>query len=435
MVDIDALKKIGQANPLEREIGVRPRPPVSHSRELDRVLAIPRHPGYMPEDRAALQRALARPTCAMTLKELQADALLGALEGSQDGCGLFGALPVGSGKCLGPDVPVLLYNGKIIRACDVVTGDLLMGPDSLPRRVLRTSTGYGPMYRIIPVKGDSWTCNDVHVLTIVQSTTDIVEDIALDMFLEKAKYWRKEAKLFQPHNGVDYPDIYGNRLVDPYFLGVWLGDGTKALAGVSVSKPDPEIEQACVDEAARFGLKVRTQHNGTCPTYHIHAVPGSYNPLLHALRFVVRENLDAYFLGPRAVREQLLAGLLDTDGHLTTGVYEIVQKDPVLATKIAQLARSLGFRVTRREKYVSGQAYQRLHISGDVNRIPLRIPRKKAKPRKQKKDALRVGFTSEPIGHGAYFGWTLDGDGRFLLGDFNVTHQSLIHIRRFRRRG
>ncbi len=45
---------------------------------------------------------------------------------------------------------------------------------------------------------------------------------------------------------------------------------------------------------------------------------------------------------------------------------------------------------------------------------------------------VRVGevcdFTLEPIGEGDYFGFTLDGDGRFLLGDFTVTHNTEIIV-------
>ena len=32
----------------------------------------------------------------------------------------------------------------------------------------------------------------------------------------------------------------------------------------------------------------------------------------------------------------------------------------------------------------------------------------------------------EPIGHGDYYGFELDRDGRFLLGDFTVTHNTTL---------
>ena len=42
--------------------------------------------------------------------------------------------------------------------------------------------------------------------------------------------------------------------------------------------------------------------------------------------------------------------------------------------------------------------------------------------RKRKKVALRSGFTIEPAGHGNYYGFTVDGDNRYLMSDFTITH-------------
>lgn len=36
------------------------------------------------------------------------------------------------------------------------------------------------------------------------------------------------------------------------------------------------------------------------------------------------------------------------------------------------------------------------------------------------KDELATGFSVTPIGRGRYFGWTVDGNRRFVLGDFTV---------------
>ena len=38
----------------------------------------------------------------------------------------------GSGKCLGKDTPVMLFDGTVRAVQDIVPGDLLMGPDSKP---------------------------------------------------------------------------------------------------------------------------------------------------------------------------------------------------------------------------------------------------------------------------------------------------------------
>ena len=71
--------------------------------------------------------------------------------------------PTGFGKSPHPDEPILMFDGSIKKARDVHQGDLLMGPDSLPRTVTNVNFGYGPMVRIIPNKGEAWRCNDVHM--------------------------------------------------------------------------------------------------------------------------------------------------------------------------------------------------------------------------------------------------------------------------------
>ncbi|MGB3616557.1 MAG: DnaB-like helicase N-terminal domain-containing protein, partial [Catalinimonas sp.] len=52
----------------------------------------------------------------------------------------------GMGKCLGKGTRVLMYDGTLRNVEDVRVGDLLMGDDSTPRRVLSLARGREPMY-------------------------------------------------------------------------------------------------------------------------------------------------------------------------------------------------------------------------------------------------------------------------------------------------
>jgi len=62
-----------------------------------------------------------------------------------------------------------------------------------------------------------------------------------------------------------------------------------------------------------------------------------------------------------------------------------------------------------------------------VDEIPVRVRRKEVRPRRQRKNVLLTGFDVVPTGiREPYFGFTLDGDGRYLLGDFTVTHNSMF---------
>lgn len=343
--------------------------------------------------------------------------------------------PPGNGKCLQIGTLVMRFDGSIVPVESVRIGDLLMGADSTPRTVLGTTRGNGPLYRVTPVKGASWVCNDVHVLTVVDTDTGTVRDVDVQSYLGATQWFRDRSKLFTPEAGIDFPP--GADLpIDPYFLGAWYGDGTKArdargkLACVALTKPDGEIRELAESTAARYGAKVRVQEGAGCATYSISMGNNGRvrrNVLLDQLRAVVGDGTvlpHAYLTASRAHREQFLAGLLDTDGSDNYGGFEIVQKVRGFADGICFLARSLGLRATMVPKIVNGETYWRVTLSGECSMLPLRIARKKAAPRKQIKRVNRTGFTIEPIGSGDYAGFELDGDGRFLLGDFTVTHNS-----------
>ena len=327
----------------------------------------------------------------------------------------------GGGKCLGLGERVLMLDGTTRKVEDVRPGDLLMGPDSKPREVLSTTRGRGPLYRITPTRGRAWVCNDVHVLTLQHTVTGEVIDIPLDEYLRERKTFRHVYKQFS--TGVEWPE---RRLpVDPYFFGVWLGDGRKDLSqGVQVSKPDEEIRALCEETAKAWELELRVDVYGACPTYRLVSTSWRSNRLLLAMRELWPSLPREYLTGSREQRAAFLAGLLDTDGHLHNGGYDFIQKDKRIAKAACFVAQSLGLRALMRRKRQKEGTYWRVSISGDCSMLPLRIARKKAPPRAQKKSATRTGFKVRPLGEGDYAGFTLDGDGRFLLADFTVTHNT-----------
>lgn len=338
-------------------------------------------------------------------------------------------LPTGSGKCLGIGTPVLLYSGMIVPAESVRPGDRLIGPDGGPRLVLSSTRGVGQLYEISPIKGDPWVCNDVHVLSLVNSETGEIIDIDLQSYLKTNQWFKHLHKQFTPVNGIDFSKEEILPL-DPYFLGVWYGDGTKALNGVAITKPDQEIIDLCHNIARKFGMTVRTESiPGRCPVHHITSGTARKNPLLTLLREVTEFGTHfphIYLTASRENRLQFMAGILDTDGYMNNGGFEIVQKQKGFSEGVCFLARSLGMRALMVPKIVNGDTYWRVSISGDCSIIPNRIPRKKAAVRRQIKSPTRTGFSISEIGIGEYAGFELDGDGRFLLGDFTVTHNTII---------
>ena len=350
--------------------------------------------------------------------------------------------PPGIGKCLGKGTPVLMFDGTTKPVEDIVDGDRIMGPDGEVRTVAGTTSGRAPMYKIVPIKGDPWICNNVHILTLVSTDTGKIVDIPLNDYLgdgtsntfrERHKQFFVEVEHFEGEQSI------GDDEVSPYFLGLWLGDGTKSfttvageevLATVHVTKEDPTIVAALNEVARKWNVQLKdVSSENRCATWSFTTPRGEENPLLNAMREAIQPGVRVhhkYRVAPPAQRLELLAGLLDTDGSLTSGTFEITQKNKEISNLIVFLCRSVGLQATQKEKIVDNESYWRVHISGDLDMIPTRVPHKKATPRKQIKDVTRTGFTVEALGEGEYYGFTVDKDGRFLLGDFTVTHNTAI---------
>lgn len=336
------------------------------------------------------------------------------------------------GKCFGRGTPVLLRDGTVRPVEAILPGDVLVGLDGAPRRVLSTTHGTSQLYRIIPNKGDPWVCNAGHVLTLVHTTSGEVRDFVLEDFLRITPWRRALWKQF--HRPVKAFAGEASLPVDPYFLGLWFGDGTKELykerlRGVGISKPDIEVRDCCEAIAAQWGLHVSTQGAmGKCPTHRIAADrPGVTSRLLVAMRALLGPSLAVpveVLRAPWLERAAFLAGFIDSDGYCEGGCIEIAQKRKDYAEAVCFVARSLGLRALMKPKVVKGQTYWRVALHGDFQHIPIRIERKRPASRTKNQDVLRTGFRVEPIGRGEYFGFTLDGDGRFLLGDFTVVHNT-----------
>jgi hypothetical protein len=335
-----------------------------------------------------------------------------------------------------------MHDGSTRSVEDVRTGDLLMGPDSTPRRVLSLARGVGAMMEVRPVKGRPWVVNDEHVLTLVRTASGdqypserggVITDVALPDWWQWARYRKHTHKLFRVP--VDFPPMPEPDL-DPYFLGVVLGDGSLSVRyRLSIATADQEITDLCYQMADRYGLRVRRdgknmiQHNFTSGTksYGRH---GGGNPLVTKMRDLGlcpiacadRFVPDIYRLGSRHVRLETLAGLIDSDGSLSGAGYDFGSKSERLADAVTFMARSVGL-AAYMIKRPSG--HYRVSITGDCSVIPVRIRRKKAPARTAVKDVLRTGFDVIPTGTvEPYYGFHLDGDHRYLLDDFTVTHNT-----------
>lgn len=165
--------------------------------------------------------------------------------------------------------------------------------------------------------------------------------------------------------------------VDPYVLGVWLGDGSSAAGEVTIGDRDSDETLRLL--AAR-GYPVtgtpRRKEGAACATYPIGGKPGargvdgrmigndSLASRLRAIGVLHNKHIPmAYLRSSRRQREELLAGIIDSDGHVnhSNGVIEVTMTRPELAHGVAELVRTLGSRcsVYDHEARINGRSVGR----------------------------------------------------------------------------
>jgi len=297
------------------------------------------------------------------------------------------------------------------------------------------------------------------------STPKEIVDVELDAFLArtpKGKNPSQHWKLFR--TGVEFPTPEKIAAIDTahfYYLGLWLGDGNRKSNSIT------NLDEAIVKWVESYGSQAGFRSRNA--TYHperpeIRRI-GASQLIKRAKKrhtdypFVIGKEGEKFCLktflgcclqtplgkkapnlksgeglkciphwaktGTRPQRLALLAGLMDTDGSLGTNCFDFVNKEKELVEATAFIARSLGLWASPPRKKVVGKGtYWRITISGETSMVPTLIDRKRAKVRGQKKDPLSTGWKATAIGNGAYYGFQLDGDGRCLLEDFTVTHNS-----------
>jgi superfamily II DNA or RNA helicase len=353
-------------------------------------------------------------------------------------------LSTGSGKCLAKGTKIMLYDGTIKTVEQIMPGELLIGPDSKPRRVLNVCVGFGKLFEVKPTKGDPYVTNKEHVLSLVMTGKNCWRaghkagepfNITVEEYLKKSKTFKHCAKGWR--TGIDFPRHNDQLLLPAYFVGIWLGDGFSSMP--SITTGDKEIKDYLESIAQNYGLKCRREFNSeNSENIFLHTYRGNRggNPITESLKkYGLLNNKHIpfrYKTGSRKERLSLLAGILDTDGYYNKCGYDLTLKPERLIDDIIFVARSLGFACYKSKTIkkccnnnVSG-TYWRTNINGDTDKIPCRILKKIAHKRRQKKNCLLTGIKISPVGEGNYYGFTIDGDGLFVLGDFTVTHNTIV---------
>ena len=467
--------------------------------------------------------------------------------------------PKGEMGCVDPNTRILIWDGSVKLAKEITISDVLIGDDGSPRKISKIVKGEDDMYRIKQGYGEDYIVNSQHILTLKYSGHKTIKQKSnywISCYYDKlsnkvksksfcftksehynsSKISSEEAK----HNLEDFlkdiPDDWNvfdiniqdylsfpshvkdkckgikNKKsikwdkrdvpIDPYILGMWLGDGNGVGRGFTTA--DPEMVKEWViwsdkigaevvhykneddHENYTYGLRRRgtrmgngeyatsvgsAEHSSSncigCQTSSVShpacdwvyedktnessreydwenvndVKRDDFNPFIILLK---KNNLyknkhipKEYIINDEETRLKLLAGFIDTDGsvkHMNGTNYVAIsqekEKHGHMIDGLQYIARSLGFRAEVEERKCTRKngefsIMKELVITGsDFSRIPTKIPHKKLEDNNRKIDRICCSVTVSKVDRGEYIGWHIDGNERFLLGDFTITHNT-----------
>jgi superfamily II DNA or RNA helicase len=293
-----------------------------------------------------------------------------------------------------------------------------------------------------------------------------------------------------PLLGYRVPILFPEKNVelDPYLLGYWLGDGSLERAGAEgagerlnsvdgsrrsskgtiITTQDSTVIKYIVNCFKTKHTSLYLKYTGQQYDYRINSIESRDNFMMNFLRnnnLINHKHIPHHYkCNSRKIQLELLAGLIDSDGYYHDNCYEIVQKNETLLDDIVFLSKSLGFSAMKRKthktctnsrgreevelrsreftdteyrtrvKYskngpITGTYFTTSICGVGLEDIPVKCVRKMAHPRKLIRDCLKYRIKLEKLEVDDYYGFEIDGNRRFVLGDFTVTHNTVMSIK------
>lgn len=366
-------------------------------------------------------------------------------------------MPPRHGKLCADDTPILTTEGWRTHG-ELGVGDFVYGPDGEPTRVVAVSEPGVADHVIEFTNGEVIQCHGAHEWTIYDRTRSKHRTVETRWFSGATRFGAKRSlwsgpkgkrggrALYQLPHTTAVKGATRLLLIEPYALGVWLGDGSTSKPHVTMAANDAAYVLSAI-EASGHASRKSWVHAGTgVPTYSLGGtrpnVLSSFSRGLRTYGVLNRKHIpDAFVTADVEQRLDLLAGLVDTDGHVEqeTGRVRFVTGDPRLAEDVYRLCASLGF------KPYTTVAQPSVSTSGIVGRreiftigfqptmsLPTKIPRKQCDVRATQR---RIGIADVRRAETDKIGRCIQvdrADGLYLVGRSLIpTHNSELTTRRF----
>lgn len=299
-----------------------------------------------------------------------------------------------SGKCFAKDTKIMISNGKYKKVQDITVGSHLMGDDNSTRIVLETTTGYSKMYDIIPKKGPKFTVTPEHILCLKgRGKYNILfnkeKTVCFIGWFYKGIYY---SKFIYNNNILQFENDINNKINE-------------------IKNINNDYVEITVKDYLEYTEKYKDNYilyKGKC-RFHpkdISIDPYRIGVLVGSGKQVVPNN---YMYNDENVQIPFLAGIIDGNNQDN---YSVVLRDQKTLYDVFFITHCLGI-----NSYIEGNSC--ILCGSKVYILPINTSKKM-----NENFELEFDVKEAPVQQ--YYGFVLDGNKKFLLHDFTVSHNSSL---------
>lgn len=351
------------------------------------------------------------------------------------------SLPPGVGKALANDTPILTRNGWKNHG-DLEIGDEVIGLDGKFKKVIFVHPKCTLDVLVEFANGEKIQCHENHEWMLHDKKkhrdeasifeTKELEKIEIDFGGEKGKRGHRYRFRLPFHRCVvgEEKELY----LDPYTLGVWLGDGTNRDTRIC----GPKQDYAIIERIIRNGHSIRweTEHKITGVMYYSFDIRKQLQRygMCYSGKTTEKHIPEEYLTSSIKQRLELLAGLIDTDGTLSGNKYLFSTTSEKLRDDFVSLVSTFGCRcsINRQEPKVSSSGIigrKPVYVIGFTPDflVPCSLERKRNKEKRGKRKIAITNIKRVEPKEGNCI--TVEGDGMYLAGKTLLpTHNTTISL-------
>lgn len=321
---------------------------------------------------------------------------------------------------------------------DIKVGDRIMSPSGKVERVVAIPyEGEQPVYRITFLDGGFADFGENHLMNIMtayskKEKTMTVKEIINKPIKSSGKYQLK-VRVTEP---IEFENNSDKLPIDPYLLGVLLGDGYLANDDIAITNGEEDIVQSILKIIGEGNYNCVYHNSKNSYTIRILRSTDFGKKLVESLKSLGLMDKkskskfipEMYKKAAASDRKMLLCGLFDTDGCIesTSKIYYTSSNN--LKDDVIEIANSLGYIASSTDKKASikGKDYGICHRVNITTYDEIFTSKKhKEKHRPRQKNILRRISNIEYLGlMQTKCITTSDPEGLYLTDNFIVTHNS-----------